>query len=235
MSTRPGLPREHIDGVDEATAGASLERLRALALLWGGRSALRPVRALATELGGTTTHAPPDPGPPGLDDLPRRDPARVDEVAAGSAFELVQRIEVLVERTDHIPLRLRQDGGLAHKEARAVGALLDLPVAVALHHAQIAQAAGLIGVERQGRTDTLVPTSGFDRWQGQGLADQWAWLAAGWMQGHPPSGSPALKALCLQAFGDPSEGRVVVHAETFNAWLGLACATHRGGVDPGGR
>ncbi len=45
----------------------------------------------------------------------------MDEVAAGSAFELVRRIEVLVEHTDHTPLRLRQDGGLAQREARVVG------------------------------------------------------------------------------------------------------------------
>jgi hypothetical protein len=50
-------------------------------------------------------------------------------------------LEVLVEHTDHAPLRLRQDGGLAQREARVVASLLDLPVSIAVVHAQIAQAA----------------------------------------------------------------------------------------------
>ena len=90
---------------------------------------------------------------------------------------------MLVEHTDHTPLRLRQDGGLAQREARVVASLLDLPVAVAVIHAQIAQAAGLLGVVPQGRTDTLLPTAEFDAWQEWTLTEQWAWAARGWREG----------------------------------------------------
>jgi len=198
-----------IEGVDGDAAARALARLRRVALLWGEHDALRPVRALAPELQRSPLLAPPDPNPPTFDQATRQGPDRVDEVAAGSAFELVRRLEVLVEHTDHTPLRLRQDGGLAQREARVVGSLLDLPVAIAVVHAQVAQAAGLIGVVPQGRTETLVPTAEFDSWQEWSLAEQWAWAARGWREAHPPSGSARLKALCFRAFGGPTEGRVL--------------------------
>lgn len=213
-----GLTAADIDGVDRETAAAALERLRGLALLWGDADALRPVRALATELGQAPLLPVPDVNPPSFGGALRQKPDRVDKVAAGSAFELVRRIEVLAERTDHTPIRLRQDGGLAQREARVVGSLLDLPVAIAVQHAQIAQAAGLIGVVPQGRTDTLLPTTDFDTWQELRLAEQWAWLARGWMTGHPPSGTATLKALCFRAFGAPGEG-LVLEPSDIHRWL----------------
>ena len=88
-----------IDGVDEETAALALDRLRRLALLWGDASALRPVRALATELARSPLGAAPEPAPPQFDHAHQEQPDRVDEVAAGSAFELVRRIEVLAEHS----------------------------------------------------------------------------------------------------------------------------------------
>jgi len=209
-----------IEGVDEPAAALALTRLRRLALLWGEPDALRPVRALAVELQRAPVREPPDPRPPTLDAVERELPDKVDEVATGSAFELVRRLEVLVEHTDHTPLRLRQDGGLAQREARVVGSLLDLPVAVAVVHAQIAQAAGLLGVVPQGRTETLLPTAEFDSWQEWSLTEQWAWAAHGWREGHPPSGGARLKALCFRAFGKPSDARVLTpdHLRLWLAW-----------------
>ncbi len=207
-----------ISGVDAQSAAAALDRLRGLALLWGDRGALRAVRALASELTRSPLTQAPALSPSHFEDVERQEPHRVDAVAAGSAFELVRRTEVLVEHTDHVPLRLRQDGGLAQRESRVVGSLLDVPVAVALLHTQVAQAAGLIGVVAQGRTDTLVPTALFDDWRGWALAEQWAWLVHGWRDGHPPSGSAKLKALCLEAFGPPQDARVL-GAPELHRWL----------------
>jgi hypothetical protein len=208
-----------IHGVDPQGARVGLAHLRDLALLWGEPDALRPVRALAPELQRSPLAAPPDPEPPVFDHVHRENPDRVDEVAAGSAFELVRRIEVLVEHTDHTPLRLRQDGGLAQREARVVASLLDLPVAIAVVHAQIAQAAGLLGVVPHGRTETLLPTAEFDAWQELSLTEQWAWTARGWREAHLPSGSARLKALCFRAFGKPDEARVL-GPEDIRRWLG---------------
>lgn len=218
-SASPGpVASTDIEGVDAAAAATSLERLRAMALLWGEPNGLRPVRALTPELERSPLRVPPDPKPPTFDHVERVQPDKVDEVATGSAFELVRRIEVLVEHTDHTPLRLRQDGGLAQREARVVGSLLDLPVAVAVVHAQIAQAAGLLGIVPHGRTEMLMPTAEFDSWQEWTLTEQWAWAARGWREGHPASGSARLKALCFRAFGKPHKGRVL-QPDDLRAWL----------------
>jgi hypothetical protein len=207
-----------IEGVDPEAAALGLAHLRRMALLWGEPDALRPVRALVPELQRSPLREPPEPHPPSFDHVDREVPDRVDEVAAGSAFELVRRIEVLVEHTDHAPLRLRQDGGLAQREARVVASLLDLPVAVAVVHAQIAQAAGLLGVVPHGRTETLLPTAEFATGQEWTLTEQWAWAARGWREAHPASGSARLKALCFRAFGKPAEARVL-GADHLRQWL----------------
>lgn len=207
-----------ITGVGQDAAAPALGKLRGLGLLWGDADALRAVRALAAELTRSPLHEAPSLEPPRFEDVARAEAGRVDAVAAGSAFELVRRVDVLAEHTDHTALRLRQDGGLAQRESRVVGSLLDVPVAVALLHTQVAQAAGLVGVMPQGRTDTLVPTAGFDEWRVLPLAEQWAWLARGWRDAHPPSGSAGLKALCFEAFGPPAERRVLGPAE-MHRWL----------------
>jgi hypothetical protein len=207
-----------IDGVEAGQATHALERLRAMALLWGDADGLRPVRALTPELQRSPLLTPPPAEPPSLEHAAQVDPDKADEVAAGSAFELVRRLEVLVEHTDHAPLRLRQDGGLAQREARVVGTLLDLPVAVAVVHAQLAQAAGLLGIVPHGRTETLLPTSEFDTWQELSLTEQWAWAARGWREGHPASGTARLKALCFRAFGKPHQGRVL-EPDDLRVWL----------------
>lgn len=218
-SADPGpVSAPDIEGVPTEVAARSLRRLRSLALLWGEEDALRPVRALAPELKRSPLVDPPAVEPPTFEGREHRPPDKADKVAAGSAFELVRRLEVLAEHTDHAPLRLRHDGGLAQREARVVGSLLDLPVAVAVVHAQIAQASGLIGVVPQGRTDTLLPTASFDTWQEWSLTEQWAWVTRGWRQGHPPSGSARLKALCLGAFGPPDDGLVLGPAD-LQRWL----------------
>lgn len=218
-SAHPGpVSAADIHGVPLDAAARSLRRLRGLALFWGEEDALRPVRALAPELRRSPLLAPPASEPPVFEGGEHRKREFVDEVAAGSAFELVRRLEVLAEHTDHAPLRLRHDGGLAQREARVVGSLLDLPVAVAVVHAQVAQAAGLIGVVPQGRTDMLLPTTTFDAWQEWSLPEQWSWVTRGWREAHPPSGSARLKTLCLQAFGAPSEGKVL-ELPDFQRWL----------------
>ena len=207
-----------IAGVGADVAAAALDRLRRRALLWGDPAALRPVRALTSELSRSPLTEPPADSAPQFDDASAASPEKVDAVAAGSAFELVRRVEVLVEHVDHAPVRLRQDGGLASRESRLIGSLLDVPVAVALLHTQIAQAAGLLGILPQGRTDMLVPTTRFDDWRTCSLVDQWAELARGWRDGHPPSGSAAVKALCFEAFGPASQGRVLTAAD-LHSWL----------------
>jgi hypothetical protein len=208
------------DGVDTADVESAAQRLLDLALLWGDMSSLRPVRAMAGLFPDGAATEPPPHRPPSFETRPRQSAALVDKVAAGSAFEFVRRLDVLVEHCDHQPAKLVRTGGLASRDLRALAALLDVPTAVATVHLEIARSARLLGTSARGNDEILLPTVEFDAWQGLGLADQWVRLVQAWLANHAPSGPFWLKQLCLQAFGDPADAVVLTAAElrTWLAW-----------------
>lgn len=211
------------EDVDTDAVAATLRRLRRLALVWGGPQHLRPVRALRSLVlaDDESPGPPPATAPPAFLKATRQPPERVDVVAAGSAFEFVRRLEVLVEHCDHQPLRLRRDGEASARELRDLAHLLDVPKSVATGSLQIAESAHLLAPIPHGTGQALLPTAEFDRWQGEPLEEQWRTLLRAWVERHPASGSAALKRLCLTAFGDPDEGLALGKAElrTWLAWM----------------
>ncbi|MGH3448270.1 MAG: helicase-associated domain-containing protein, partial [Nocardioidaceae bacterium] len=213
---------------EEAVAEA-LGRLTASALMWGDGGSVRGVRAIGALL-TDAPGSPPPAQPPRFDDVRRRSPPLVDKVAAGSAFELVRRVDVLVEHCDHEPARLRRSGGLSTRDARALAGLLDVPTAIALVHLEIAQSAGLLGTVAHGHDEVLIPTAQFDSWQSLELAEQWDDTAHAWTHHHAGSGSAAMKQLCLEAFGDPREGRVL-SADDLHTWLAWQRPRRPAGTD----
>jgi hypothetical protein len=210
------------DLVTEGAAAADVEpavrRLLELALLWGDMSSLRPVRAMAGLFPEGSATEPPPNRPPSFENHPRQSPALVDKVAAGSAFEFVRRMDVLVEHCDHQPAKLVRTGGLASRDLRALANLLDVPTAAALVHLEIARAARLLAVSPRGTDDALLPTDAFDAWQELTLPDQWAGLVEGWLGHHRASGPSWLKHLSLEAYGDPADATVLTTAD-LRSWL----------------
>ncbi len=202
------LPAE---GADPTAVRIAIRRLVELGLLWGDPqdlTALRPVRALASLLEDTPAGPAPASEPPELA-FEERSTTLVEKVAAGSAFELVRRMGVLLEHCDHRPLPLRRDGQLSTREVRAFATLLDVPAATATTLFELATLAGLVGPGSVGNHEVLIPTRAFDDWQTLSLAGQWAVLVQTWRDRHSESGAPRLKQLVLDAFGDPEEGHVV--------------------------
>ncbi|MBA2573862.1 MAG: helicase-associated domain-containing protein [Nocardioidaceae bacterium] len=195
----------------------ALDRLLGLGLLWGDASSLRPVRAMASSLTTADPETIPDPHAPRFDDAPHQPGDLVDKVAAGSAFELVRRIDVLVEHCDHQPATLVKSGELASRETRTFGALLDLPAPVAGVHLKIARAAGLLGA-MPGSDLKLIPTRGFDEWQSLTLAAQWQLLAAAWLDQHERPASAWLKRLTLQGIASIGDF-VVLTPEQLHTWV----------------
>ncbi|MGH3470702.1 MAG: helicase-associated domain-containing protein, partial [Nocardioidaceae bacterium] len=208
----------------------ALDRLLALALLWGDESALRPVRALAALLAEAGPIKPALPDPPSVGDSVTKPSDLVDRVAAGSAFEFIRRIDVVVEHCEHSPTPLTRAGALGTRALRLLATLLDLPTAAARSHLEIATSAGLLGVSARGSDDVLQPTVAFDTWQRHSLADQWATVAAGWFDNHPPSGVQRLKRLCFEAYGDPAAG-VVLSAIDLKTWLAWRSPMRAGSAD----
>lgn len=211
-----GTTAMDLTGVDQTSLQQARRRLHRLALLWGESDQLKPVRAMAVLADGPATPPPPPtPPPPGVG---TQDPAQVDAVAAGSAFELVRRVEVLVESCDHFPIRLRRDGQLPTREVRRLQGLLDAAAPAARAYVELARDAGLLGPSAVRQNEVLLPTSVFDRWQPEPLAEQWGSMVRSWHAGSAAGGPSWLKTLCMQAFGDPAEGRVL-SVESLRQWL----------------
>lgn len=206
-----------VDEVDPASVDRAVEHLLELSLLWGNLSSLRPVRAMASMLPDVGS-TPPPARPPLPSDPARQSPQLVDKVAAGSAFEFVRRMDVLVEHCNHQLTKLVRSGGMATRDVRALSGLLDVPTSVTTAHLEIARAAGLLGVAVRGGDEVLLPTADYDAWQELPLAQQWELLVRAWLTAHSQSGPEWLKRLCLEAFGDPEDGTVLSLPE-LRSWL----------------
>lgn len=206
------------DGVDPGDLGAAVERLLTLGLVWGGDGVLRPVRALSAVLGSAGSSGPPPSRPPALTAAVRVDPGVVTKVAAGSAFEFVRRMDVLVEHCDQQPVRLIRSGAVAQRNIRALAELLDVRPTMAATHLELARASGLLGIAADDRQELLVPSVVFDSWQSAELAEQWVALAEAWLDRHPASGPGWVKRLTFAAFGAPEEG-IAASAGEVAAWL----------------
>ena len=164
-----------VAGADAASR--ALARLRALALVWGQD---RPVVA-AGELLVDHDLSPTTAAPPALLTSPREQ-SLVDRAAAGAAFELVRRTELLLDRWGtHPPAGLRA-GGLGVRDLRAAADLLHLDGAGAALVVETASAAGLLA---QGMTDDVeaawLPTEAFDTWQTRTTAERWSGLVRAWL------------------------------------------------------
>ena len=163
---------------DDLVARA-LTRLRTLALVWGDD---RPVVA-AGELLGERGEPPAEvlAAAPALT-TSARDQALVDRAAAGAAFELVRRTELLLDRWGTNPPGALRAGGLGVRDLRAAAELLHLDQAAAALVVETAAAAGLLA---QGMADDVdvawLPTEAFDGWQTRPTAERWATLAGAWL------------------------------------------------------
>ncbi len=112
-----------------------------------------------------------------------RGPELVDRAAAGAAFELVRRTELLLDHWGTRPPAALKAGGLGVRDLRATATMLHVEADVAALVVETAAAAGLLD---QGMTDDLdaawLPTDQFDAWQARPTAQRWAALARAWLE-----------------------------------------------------
>ena len=106
----------------------------------------------------------------------------VDRAAAGAAFELVRRTELLLDRWGTHPPAALKAGGLAVRDLRAAAALLHVEIDVAALVIETASAAGLLDQGMSDETDAAwLPTDAFDAWQAGSVSERWATLARAWL------------------------------------------------------
>ena len=130
--------------------------------------------------GGRTTVEPVDRVPALA--TTTRDPALVARTAAGAAFDVVRRVELLLDHWGVQPPSVLRSGGLAVRDLKAVARELHVDEPGAALIVEVALSAGLIaeGVDADG-TPSWLPTEEFDVWSGRSTAERWARLAGGWL------------------------------------------------------
>ena len=118
-----------------------------------------------------------------------RDPAIVDRVGSGAAFEFVRRVELLLEAWGVAPPTVLRAGGLGIRELRRAAGLLDLDETTAGLHVETAREAGLVGTGEDSRLgEVWLPTDAFDAWLTSPTAQRWEMLARAWLESHRTAG-----------------------------------------------
>lgn len=108
--------------------------------------------------------------------------ASVDRRAAGAALESVGTIGELLTLLEAEPAGLLRSGGLGVRDQKRLAKALHVAEPEAAWLLELAYAAGLLDVGGPHR-DEWLPTRAYDVWREQDLADRWAVLAAGWLNG----------------------------------------------------
>ncbi len=113
---------------------------------------------------------------------PRGTQALVERTAAGAAFEVVRRVELLLDHWGaHPPAELRA-GGLGVRELKAAAAHLHVDEPTAALLVEVAAEARLLAsrFDEDGNA-VFAPTDAFDAWTRSPTAERWSVLAAAWL------------------------------------------------------
>ena len=145
----------------------------------GGRVQLPGEVAVALR-GGRTTREPVDAVPELATST--RDRALVDRAAAGAAFDVVRRVELLLDHWGTAPPGALRTGGLGVRDLRQAAAELAVGEGTAALLIEVAHAAELLaqGTDEDGDTVWL-PTDAYDLWTGRSAAERWVRLARAWL------------------------------------------------------
>ncbi|TDE10895.1 helicase C-terminal domain-containing protein [Jiangella asiatica] len=179
----PGPPTGRIDDalrdVDRESARTPIDQLLALGLLVPVDSATVVLpREIALHLrGGVHTDvltAPPRPP------VTERNPDTVDRTAGAGAFDLVRKVELLLDTWSAEPPAVLRTGGLGVRDLRRLPELLDTDEAGGALIAEIALAAGLLAASDD-VDEVWLPTPEFDAWRREEPARRWAVLARAWL------------------------------------------------------
>ena len=177
----------------------------------GGGTVVLPGEVGLVLRGGHTTLDPVDL----LPEVPTsaREQSLVDKVAAGAAFEVVRRVELLLDHWGTQPPSVLRSGGLAVRDLKAAAALLQVDERTTALVVEVAHAAGLLAIGTGPDGDPAwLPTDELDRWVTRDAAERWQVLALAWLD------SPRLPALVGQK--DPA-------GKTWNALVPELTGVHQ--------
>lgn len=142
----------------------------------------------------------------------QRDPEIVDRAAGQQVSDLLVLVDELAADWGLRPPRVLRGGGLAVRDLKRAGQMLDVDQQRAAFIAELAFAAGLVGDD--GSLEPVwAPTPGFDEWQRLPGASRWAALARAWLASTraahlvgttPAGGTGTVNALGAEALWPPA-------------------------------
>jgi hypothetical protein len=165
---------------EEATTPA--EELLSRRLLVPGRPGLVriPGEVQIAVRGGHTTRERVDVPPRVATSA--RSPDLVDRAAAGAAFDVVRRVELLVDSWGASPPVALRTGALAVRDLKAASEVVQLDEPATALLVELAAAAGLVATwpDADG-SPAWTPTDSFDAWCEEPPAERWRHVAAAWL------------------------------------------------------
>ena len=164
----------------------SLDRLEELALVWEGTEGLRAVTVVAELLARATAPTGPVPEPELVTSEPS--PTLVARTAAGAAFDVVRRIEVLLDHWGTQPPSVLRTGGLGVRDLKTAALLLHVDEREAALLVDVATSAALLAPGSVGEAEAWLPTDAYDAWCRLEAAERWQRVARAWLtSARPPA------------------------------------------------
>lgn len=168
--------------VSPAEARTPVEELisRRLLVPREGETVVLPGEVGLVLRGGRTTVEP-------VDEVPalatsRRDPALVVRSAAGAAFDVVRRVELLLDGWGVAPPGVLRSGGLGVRDLKQVARDLHVDEEGAALVVEVARSAGLVAEAAVADgTPSWLPTDEFDVWSALPVSERWGRLAGAWL------------------------------------------------------
>jgi len=165
----------------DATTPAEELLSRRLLVPRGGGTVVLPGEVGLELRGGHTSVEPVDEVPPLA--TTSREQALVDRVAAGAAFELVRRLELLLDHWGSHPPAALRSGGLGVRELKAAALFLHVDEPTAALIIETASTAGLLASRADADGNLVwVPTDVFDTWSAKDVPQRWALAARSWLE-----------------------------------------------------
>ncbi|WP_067441783.1 helicase C-terminal domain-containing protein [Nocardioides jensenii] len=159
---------------------STLQHLRDLALVWESSSGDRPLSVVADLL--------PRGGEYDGDDVPLpelltsdRDASMTSRAAAGAAFDVVRRVELLLDHWGTNPPAVLRSGGLSVRDLKATALLLHVDQREAGFLVELAASAGLLATMSDDAVDAWLPTDAYDAWCRLSFAQRWTELTRAWL------------------------------------------------------
>lgn len=180
-----GPPSGRVDNADRTithkTARTPIEWLLARGVLIAiDASTVVLPRELGLHLRGSQLHAHVRSEPPPATTTSHQ-PTAVDRAAAGTAFDVVRRIEDLLEAWAIDGPSVLRSGGVGVRELRAAALRLDTDEDTAALLIEVAHAAGLLATSGDA-DDSWLPTPSYDVWRAHTVAHRWVEIAHAWLE-----------------------------------------------------